>query len=256
MTDNVNCTAPPCRQEEDTLSDGEGRAPSVRNRILVGLPRKEYARILPDLVRVTLKPGQVLYEPGGVMHSAYFLETALVSILSMAKDGTSIEVCLVGDEGVIGLPIILRSRGLPYRIVAQGPGVAWKMKADVFRKEFDRCGSLHKFVLHYAHTLIVQLSQSSACNRFHTTQQRLCRWLLTSQDRARSAEIKSTQESLSQMLGVNRSSASQAASALQRMGLIRYRRGRITILNRPGLEAAACECYQIVKVEFDRHFPP
>lgn len=232
------------------------RAPPVRNRILVGLPRKEYARILPDLVRVTLKPGQVLYEPGAVMHSAYFLETATASILSMAKDGTSVEVSQVGDEGVIGLPIILRSHGLPYRVIAQEPGVAWRMKADLFRKEFDRCDSLHKFVLHYAHTLIVQLAQSSACNQFHTIQQRLCRWLLTSQDRARSSEIKSTQELLSQMLGVNRSSASQAASALQRAGLIRYRRGRITILNRPGMEAAACECYQIIKVEFDRYFPP
>lgn len=238
------------------MSDGVRRAPSVRNRILVGLPRKEYARILPDLARVTLKAGQVLHEPGGVMHSAHFLETATVSILSIAKDGTSIEVSLVGDEGVIGLPIILRSHGLPYRIIAQEPGVAWRMKAEMFRKEFDRCGSLHKFVLHYVHTLIVQLCQSSVCNQFHTTQQRLCRWLLTSQDRARSPEIKSTQEFLSQMLGVNRSSASEAASALQRVGLIRYRRGRITILNRPGMEAAACECYQLVKVEFDRYFPP
>ena len=232
------------------------RAPSIRNRILVGLPRKEYARILPQLTRVTLRAGQVLYEPGGVMHSAYFPETSTASILSMAKDGTSIEVSKVGDEGVIGLPIILRSDGLPYRVIAQDPGVAWRMKADLFRKEFDRCGSLHKFVLHYAHTLIVQLSQSSACNQFHTIRQRLCRWLLTSQDRARSPEIKSTQELLSQMLGVNRSSASQAASALQRGGLIRYRRGRITILNRPGMEAATCDCYQLVKVEFDRYFPP
>lgn len=232
------------------------RAPSVRNRILVGLPRKEYARILPDLTRVTLKAGQVLYEPGGVMHSAYFLETSTASILSMAKDGTSIEVSQVGDEGVIGLPIILRSHGLPYRVIAQEPGGAWRMKADRFRNEFDRCGSLHKYVLHYAHTLIVQLSQSSACNQFHTIKQRLCRWLLTSQDRARSPEIKATQEVLSQMLGVNRSSASQAASALQRVGLIRYRRGQITILNRAGMEAAACECYQIVKAEFDRYFPP
>jgi CRP-like cAMP-binding protein len=230
------------------------RTASVRNRILAGLPRKEYARILPELVRVTLKSGQVLYEPGGVMHSAYFLDTAIVSILSMAKDGTSIEVSLVGDEGVIGLPIILRSHGLPYRIIAQGPGVAWRMKADLFRKEFDRCGSLHKFVLHYAHTLIVQLSQSSACNAFHTIQQRLCRWLLTAQDRARSPEITSTQEFLSQMLGVNRGSASQAASTLQRAGLIRYRRGRITILNRSGIEAAACECYRIVRFEFERFF--
>jgi CRP-like cAMP-binding protein len=228
---------------------------SVRNRILAGLSRKEYARILPDLTRVTLNSGQVLYEPGGVMPAAYFLETAIVSILSLAEDGTSIEVSVVGDEGVIGIPIILRSHGLPYKIVVQGPGIAWRMKAAVLRNEFDRCGLLHKLVLHYLHTLIVVLSQSGACNRFHTIRQRFCRWVLTSQDRARSSEIQSTQELLSQMLGVNRGSASQAASALQRAGLIRYRRGRITILNRSGLEAAACECYRIVKGEFDRLFP-
>ena len=226
----------------------------IRNRILAGLPRKEYARILPDLAPVTLKSGQVLYEPGGIMHSAYFLDTAIASILSVAEDGTSIEVSVVGDEGLIGTPIILRTHGLPYKVIVQASGMAWRMKAEVLRKEFDRCGPLHKLVLHYLHTLIVVLSQAGACNRFHTIQQRLCRWLLTSQDRAQSSEIQSTQELLSQTLGVNRGSASQAASALQRAGLISYRRGRITILDRSGLEAAACECYRIVKGEFDRFF--
>lgn len=205
-------------------------------------------------MRTTLTAGQVLYEPGAVMQSAYFLDTAIVSILSVDRDGTSIEVSLVGDEGLIGLPIVLRSHGLPYRIVVQGPGTAWRMKADVLRKEFERCGSLHKSVLHYTHILIVHLSQSSACNRFHTIQQRLCRWLLTAQDRARSSKLSSTQEFLSQMLGVNRGSASQAASALQKVGLIRYHRGQIFILNRSGLEADACECYRIIKGEFDRFF--
>lgn len=188
------------------------------------------------------------------MSSAYFLDSAVVSIVSLAKDGTSIEVSLVGDEGVIGLPIVMRSDGLPYRIIVQGAGTAWRMKADVLRKEFERCGRLHELVLRYVHTLIVYLSQSSACNRFHTIQQRLCRWLLISQDRARSSDIKSTQEVLSQILGVNRGSASQAASALQRAGLIRYRRGQIAILNRSGLEAAACDCYRLVKGESDRFF--
>ena len=226
----------------------------IGNHILAGLPRKEYSRILSDLAPVTLTSGQVLYEPGAVMHSAYFLDTAIASILSVAEDGTSIEVSIVGDEGLIGIPIVLRTHGLPYRIIVQAPGMAWRMKSDVLRKEFDRCGPLHKLVLHYLHTLIVALSQAGACNRFHTIQQRLCRWLLTSQDRARSSEIHSTQELLSQMLGVNRGSASQAASGLQRAGLIRYRRGRITILDRSGLEAAACECYRILKGEVERFF--
>ena len=225
------------------------------NRILAGLPRKEYARILPSLVRVTLKSGQVLYEPGGIMQTAYFLETAVVSVLSLAEDGTSLEVSVVGDEGMIGVPIVLGSRGLPYKTIVQGSGDAWRMKAEALRKEFYLCGPLHKLILHYLHTVIVHLSQSSACNRFHTVQQRLCRWLLTSQDRGGSNEIESTQEFLSQILGVNRGSASQAAGALQRAGLIRYRRGRITILDRAGLEATACECYRIVRAEVTRFFP-
>jgi CRP-like cAMP-binding protein len=242
------------RQEETTLADDVRKQVSIRNRILAGLPRKEYARIVHDLAPVTLKSGQVLYEPGGLLQSAYFLDTAIVSILSVAEDGTSIEVSVVGDEGVIGIPIVLRTHGLPYKIVVQAPGMAWRMKADVLRREFDRCGSLHKLVLHHLHTLIVVLSQSGACNRFHTVQQRLCRWLLTSQDRARSSEIQSTQELLSQTLGVNRVSASQAAKTLQRAGLITYRRGRIAILDRSRLEAAACECYRVVRGEFDRYF--
>jgi CRP-like cAMP-binding protein len=236
------------------LADDVRRHVPTRNRILAGLPSKEYSRILPDLASVTLTSGQVLYETGGVMHSAYFLDTAIASILSVAEDGTSIEVGVVGDEGLIGIPIVLRTHALPYKVIVQATGMAWRMKADVLRREFDRCGPLHKLVLHYLHTLIVVLSQSGACNRFHSIQQRLCRWLLTSQDRARASEIQSTQELLSQTLGVNRGSASQAASALQRAGLISYRRGRITILDRPGLEAAACECYGIVKGESDRFF--
>ena len=128
---------------------------SARNRLLAGLSRKEYARILPDLARVTLNSGQVLYEPGAIMPVAYFLETAIVSILSLAEDGTSIEVSVVGNEGVIGIPIVLRSHGLPYKIVVQASGIAWRMKSDVLRREFERCGPLHKHVLHYVHTLIV-----------------------------------------------------------------------------------------------------
>ena len=227
----------------------------IRNRILASLSRKEYAKILPDLASVTLKSGQVLYDPSGGMESAYFLDTAIASILSVADDGTSIEVSVVGDDGMIVIPIVLRTRSLPYKIIVQTPGTAWRMKANVLRREFDRCGSLHKFVLYYLHTLIVVLSQSGACNQFHSVKQRFCRWLLTSQDRAQSNEIQSTQELLSETLGVNRGSASQAASALQRAGLIRYRRGRITILDRTGVEAAACGCYRIVKDEVERFFP-
>jgi len=226
----------------------------VTNRILSGLPRKDYARILPDLTPVTLEFGQVLYEPGTVEQWAYFLETAIVSSLFLAADGTSIEVSSVGMEGMIGVPTVLKSRSVPYRIVVQQPGTALRIKADVVRKEFDRCGAFHTSLLNYVHILIVQLSQSSVCNRFHTIRERLCRWLLASHDRATSNELRFTQEFLAQMLGVNRGSANEAASALQTAGLIRYRRGRITVHDRAGLEAAACECYHFVKAEFDRFF--
>jgi CRP-like cAMP-binding protein len=240
--------------KEKILSDAGRKADPVGNRILARLSRKEYARIAPDLQHVTLATGQVLYEPGGPMQSAYFLGTASASILSQSEDGTSIEVSLVGSEGVIGVPIVLRSYALPYRVVVQGRGTAWRMRADRLRREFDRCGPLHRLLLHYVHTLIVQLAQSSACNRFHTTRQRLCRWLLTSQDLSGSSELRATQEFLSQVLGVNRGSANQAARGLQKAGLLRYRRGRITILDRSGLETEACECYGIIQDEFDRFF--
>lgn len=237
------------------MSDAARKPDSFANRILGGLSRKEYARIARDLQHVTLKVDQVLYEPGGMMQWAYFLDTAGVSIVSQAENGTSIEVSLVGNEGVIGIPIVLRSLRLPYRVVVQRPGTAWRMKADVLRTEFDRCGPLHGLLLFYVHTLIVQLAQSSACNQFHTVRQRLCRWLLTAQDLVGSSEIRSTQEFLAQMLGVNRGSANQAAGSLQRAGLIRFHRGRITILNRSGLETEACECYRIIRTETDHFFP-
>lgn len=253
--DDASGTCVAALQEgEEILSDAARTPGSAANRILGGLSRKEYARIAPDLQHVTLKADQVLYEPGGMMQWAYFLDTARVSILSQAENGSSIEVSLVGSEGVIGIPIVLRSLKLPYRVVVQGPGTAWRMKADALQKEFDRCGPLHGLLLHYVHTLIVQLAQSSACNQFHTTRQRLCRWLLAAQDLIGSSDLRSTQEFLSQILGVNRGSANQAAGSLQRAGLIRYRRGRITILNRSGLETAACECYRIIRTETDRFF--
>lgn len=241
--------------EEKILSDAARKADSLENRILGGLSRKEYAGIAPDLQRVTLNAEQVLYEPGAMMHWAYFLDTAIVSILFQAESGASIEVSRVGSEGVIGIPIVLRTLRLPYQVVVQRTGTARTMKDDVLRKEFDRCLQLHDLLLQYVHTLIVQLAQSSACIQFHTTRQRLCRWLLTSQDLSGSDEVTATQQFLAQMLGVNRESANQAAGSLQRARLIRYRRGHITILNRSGLETAACECYRTIRAEFDRFFP-
>src|SRR5260370_24156480 len=183
-----------------------------------------------------------LGEPGSEMQWAYFLETAIVSILFLAADGVWMAVRAGGMEGMIGIAIVLKSHSVPYRMLVQQPGTALRMKADVLRKEFDRCGVFHTSLLNYVHILLVQLSQSSACNRFHTIRERLCRWLLASHDRAGSNELNFTQEFLAQMLGVNRGSANEAASALQTAGLIRYRRGPRTAPPRAGLEATACEC--------------
>ena len=160
-------------KEEGTLADGARTRVLTGNRILDGLSRREYARIAAHLSRVTLKFGLVLGEPGAVMHSAYFLETAVVSAFSLAQDGTSLEVSVVGNEGMVGVPIVLGSYGFPYRTAVQRSGTAWRMKADVLRREFYLCGPFHRSLLRYVHTLIVVLSQSSSCNRFHSVQQRL-----------------------------------------------------------------------------------
>ncbi len=226
-----------------------------RNRILDGLSRREYARIAAHLSRVTLKFGLVLGEPGAVMHSAYFLETAVVSAFSLAQDGTSLEVSVVGNEGMVGVPIVLGSYGFPYRTAVQRSGNRLEDEGRCASEGVLSLRSVSPATLRYVHTLIVVLSQSSSLQSVSQLQQRLSRWLLESQDRAASGEMEFTQELLSQMLGVNRASANQAAAALQRAGFIRYRRGRITVLNRVGLEGAACECYRIVKSEVDRFFP-
>lgn len=224
------------------------------NRILAALPRQEQERLLPHLEQVGLQTGQQLYESGEPIRHAYFPESALISLLSVTEDGATVEVGLVGNEGMLGIPILLKSETMPYRTIVQSPGSARRMKADFLQKEFDLCGPFHDLLLRYLHVLITQLAQAGVCNRFHTIQQRLCRWLLAAQDRIQSTELKFTQESLSQMLGTDRTSVTETASTLQKAGLIRYSRGHITILDREGLGAAACECRAIIKKEFDRLF--
>ena len=227
---------------------------SIENQILAALPREEYERLLPNLKSVYLKDGQVLYEAGRTLQYAYFLDTAMVSLLSAIEDGATCEVNLVGNEGVLGFEIFLRAKAIPYRAMVRVPGSARRMKADVLRHEFDQCGLLHDQLLRYLHVLIVQLSQSGVCSRFHTVEHRLCRWLLAAQDRVQSSDLEFTQEFLSQILGGHRGTVSEAAGGLQKAGLIRYSRGHISILDRKGLEAASCECYRIIKKEFDRFF--
>jgi CRP-like cAMP-binding protein len=226
----------------------------VTNRILAALPRKEQDRLLPHLELVTLEQGQVLHEAGGPIRYAYFPETGLISLLSIAEEGAIIEVGLLGNEGAIGIPIFLRSGPMPYRAVVQAAGTARRMKAERLKAEFDQCGPLHDLLHRYLHLQLIQLSQAGVCNRFHTVVQRLSRWLLAAQSRARSDQLQLTQEFLAEMLGVSRVSANAAARALQGAGLIRYSRGQLTILNQQGLEATACECHRVIKQEFERLF--
>jgi CRP-like cAMP-binding protein len=172
----------------------------------------------------------------------------------VTEAGTSVEVRLIGSEGMLGVPIFLQSETMPYRATVRTAGSARSMKSDLLKEEFGRCGPFHDLLLRYLHVLVIQLSQLTVCNRFHSVVQRLCRWLLAAQDRVKLTELQFTQDFISQMLGTDRTSVTAAAGVLQKAGLIRYSRGHITILNREGLGAAACECHRIVKKEFDRLF--
>ena len=219
---------------------------SPENQLLAALPREEYERLIPHFELVHLPQGTVISELNDPMRHAYFPFDGIVSLLSMTEDGETIEVAMVGNEGMIGVPIVLRAGITPYRIMVQRPGVAMRIKAEVLTKEFNQGGWLQDLLLRYAHALLTHVSQSAVCGRFHTVEARLSRWLLVTRGRVNSDNFQYTQEFLSHMLGTPRTVVSIAACNLQDAGLIRYRRGRITILNRRGLEAAACECYRIV----------
>jgi CRP-like cAMP-binding protein len=223
------------------------------NRLLSTLPPGEYERLVPHFERVHLPRGKVLAEAGDTVRHAYFPFGGIISLLSMTEDGQTIEVAMVGYEGVVGVPIVLRAGVTPYRTMVQIPCDAMKVKAEVLIKEFNRGGRLQELLLKYAHALLAQVSQSAVCGRFHTVEARLGRWLLVTRDRVGSDSFQFTQEFLSHMLGTPRTVVSVAAGHLQDAGLIRYRRGKITILNRHGLESAACECYGVVIKEIG-HF--
>jgi CRP-like cAMP-binding protein len=226
---------------------------SIKNRLLAALPRKEYERLLPLLKLTQLPQGMVLYHTGDLMRSAYFINDGMISLLSTAQDGSSVETAVVGSEGLIGIPIILRSNKAPYEVKVQ---VAVKsslmIEAEALRNEFDRGDKLQEMLLHYTHVLLTQISQTALCNRFHTVEQRLVRWLLIATSRVNSNRINFTQEIISQMLGTQRTGVTAAACHLQDKGLIRYSRGKIKVLNRQGLEAITCECFKVIQEEFDR----
>jgi CRP-like cAMP-binding protein len=230
------------------------RAAPVANRLLAALPRKEYQRLLPEFEQVPLAFGDILYEPGDAINHVYFPDNGIISLLSSVEGQKVLEVGIVGNEGVAGLPVVLGARVSLNRGLVQSAGTALKMKAAVLRREFERDGALQRLLHRYLHSLLTQISQSAVCNRFHTVDARLARWLLMTHDRVESDEFRLTQEFLSNMLGVRREAVSKAAGAIQRRGLVDYSRGHITILDRAGLEATACQCYRVIRDESDHVF--
>lgn len=226
---------------------------AMRNRILAALLHEEFARLLPHLERVHLEKGEIVYLTGDKIQYAYFLDSGLLSFLSTTETGSTIEVAMVGNEGIVGLPVILRSRIIPYEVTVPFPAEAFKITAEALQEEFDRGETLHELLLRYLNVLIAQVSQSSICNRFHTLEEALSRWLLTVQDRVHSDSLNLTQEIIAHALGVPRTAVTMAAGGLQRAGLIRYSRGKIFILDRTRLEANSCECYRIIRDEV-HHF--
>jgi CRP-like cAMP-binding protein len=223
----------------------------IRNRLLAALPKKEYQRLLPDLEAVTLTFGDILFEPGDRLRHVYFPQNSVISLLFAVDDRELLEVGLIGNDGMAGLPVFMGVNKSRTRGLVHGEGDAMRMKAATLRKEVSNCSSLYKLLHRYTYSLFTQITQTAACNRFHQAKARLARWLLMTHDRVEGDEFRLTQEFISHMLGVRREQVTLAASALQKKKLIRYSRGQIKILNRAGLEAAACKCYQVVKEEYD-----
>ncbi len=226
-----------------------------QNHLLDALPRSDYERIAARLEAVPLKLGDVLYEPGMPLRYVYFPTTAIVSLLYVMEDGASAEIAVVGNEGILGIALFMGGETTPSRAVVQSAGYGYRLKAQLLKDEFGRFGPFLRLLLRYTQALITQMAQTAVCNRHHTVDQQLCRWLLLSLDRLASNELTMTQELIANMLGVRREGVTEAAGKLQLAGLIHYRRGKITVLDRPRLEARSCECYQVVKTEFDRLLP-
>jgi CRP-like cAMP-binding protein len=233
------------------MSDGRGPR---NNHLLAALPAGEWARWQPQLEAVDLPLGEVLYESGAMLSHVYFPTTAIVSLLYVMENGASAEIAVVGNEGVVGISLFMGGESTPSRAVVQGAGGGFRLKANVIKDEFNRAPVLH-LLLRYTQALITQMAQTAACNRHHSLDQQLCRWLLLSLDRLGGNELIMTQELISNMLGVRREGVTEAALKLQRAGLIRYARGHIVVLDRPGIERRSCECYAVVKKEYDRLLP-
>jgi CRP-like cAMP-binding protein len=224
----------------------------VENRLLAALPSDEYERLLPRLQQVSFSLGEVVYEFGGHLDYVYFPTNSIVSLLYTMENGTSAEMGLTGNDGVVGIALFMGGGTMPNRAVVQSAGGAIRMKAKVLQDEFAQGGKFQHLLLRYTQALITQISQTAVCNRLHTVEQQLCRWLLLSHDRVPADDLIMTQELIADMLGVRREGVTVAAGRLQDAGAISYVRGHIKILDRQELEETVCECYRVVKVEFDR----
>jgi CRP-like cAMP-binding protein len=232
------------------------RAPDPQhNHLLAHLPPEASERLFPQLEYVPMPLGDVLYESGNRLRHVYFPTTCIVSLLYVMEDGASAEIAVVGNEGIIGIALFMGGETTPSRALVQSAGHAFRLKGQLLKDEFHRSGTLQVLLLRYTQALITQMAQTAVCNRHHSVDQQLCRWLLLSLDRLSANTLSMTQELIANMLGVRREGVTEAAGKLQDAGLIQYRRGRITVLDRPRLEARACECYAVVKKEFDRLLP-
>ena len=225
-----------------------------QNHLLASLPEVEWLRWQPHLEPVELPLGKVLYEPGKTLSHLYFPATAIVSLLYVMENGASAEIAVVGNEGVVGISLFMGGGSTPSRAVVQSAGQGYRLPSEILKNEFNRTPVLH-LLLRYTQALITQMAQTAVCNRHHSLHQQLCRWLLLSLDRLQGDELVMTQELIANMLGVRREGVTEGALKLQKAGLIRYSRGRITVLDRPGLEKETCECYVVVKTEYDRLLP-
>lgn len=227
----------------------------LANDLLASMPEAERSRIAPHLEPIELPLGKVLHDAGGTMSHVYFPCTASVSLLYVMEDGASAGVAVVGHEGVVGISLFMGGETTPSRAVVQSAGSGYRLSSQRIKEEFNRAGPVMQILLRYTQALITQVAQTAVCNRHHSLDQQLCRWLLLSLDRLNGNELIVTQELIANMLGVRREGVTEAALKLQRMGLISYVRGHITVLDRPGLESRVCECYSVVKKEYDRLLP-
>ena len=226
-----------------------------RNRLLAALPQADWLRWQNALEIVDLPLGHVLYEPGGAITSMVLPTSAIVSMLYVMENGASAEIAVVGFEGLVGISIFMGGESTPSRAVVQSAGIGFSLPAQFVKDEFNQSHAVMHLLLRFTQALITQMAQTAVCNRHHSVDKQLCRWLLLSLDRLGSNELVMTQELIANMLGVRREGVTEGALSLQEAGLIRYSRGRITILDRAGLEARTCECYKVVKNEYDRLLP-